>query len=190
MALVSGLRRRDPHAATVFFQEFEPLVERTIGRIIGFSDELPDATQEAFLRAMRSLDKLRDPQALVEWLLRISVFTASDFLRHRKRRRRLFFFEVENVEEPPAPVADESGREALRATYRVLDRMSPEERTLFALRFLDGMDLDALASAHDCSRSTVKRRLARATARFLTLARREHALSAWVAGAEVEEEVP
>jgi RNA polymerase sigma-70 factor (ECF subfamily) len=190
--LVQALRRRDERAAAIFFREFEPLVERTIGRILGFGDELADATQETFLRAMRALDRLRDAQALVDWLIQIAVCTAADFLRRRKRRRWLLFFETDKLEEPPAASADEGGRDAVRATYRVLDRLSPEERTVFSLRFIEGMEIDALASAHDCSRSTVKRRLARATARFRALARREPALATWMAGqaagTEMEEE--
>jgi RNA polymerase sigma-70 factor (ECF subfamily) len=179
-ALVIALKRGDERMAAAFFREFEPLVERTIGRILGYDDELGDATQEAFLRAVRSLDSLRDPQALVDWLIQIAVFTATDFLRRRARRRWLLFVGTRPSEEAPAAGSDDVAREAVRATYRVLDRMRPEDRTVFALRFIDGMDIDALASAHDCSRSTVKRRLAHAVARFRVLARREAVLASWV----------
>lgn len=189
-ALVLALSTGDARAAAVFFREFEPLVERTIGRIIGFGDELPDATQEAFVRALRSVGRLRDPQALVDWVLQIAVRTAADFLRRRRRRRWLSFFAPAQLAEPEAPETDESGREAVHATYRVLDRLSPEERTVFSLRFIEGMDIDMLASVHDCSRSTIKRRLARASARFRALARHERALTTWVAhqGIESDEE--
>lgn len=187
-ALVAALRVGDARAAAAFFFEFEPLVGRTIGRILGFGDDLPDATQEAFLRAMRSLGRLRNPQALVDWLQQIAVFTAVDFLRRRKRRRWLRLLDHEAAEEPSIPGPDAADQEAVRATYRVLDRMSPDERSVFALRFIDGMEIDALASAHDCSRSTIKRRLARSTARFRALAQREAALAPWLAGSELEEE--
>jgi len=179
-ALIVALKLRDPSAAEAFFREFEPLVERTISRILGHDDELGDATQEAFLRAIRSLERLRDPQALVDWLIQIAVCTATDFLRRKRRRRWLLFVGAAPTEGPVALERDESGREALRATYRVLDRMNPEERTVFALRFIEGMGIDALANAHDCSRSTVKRRLIRATTRFRTLARKESALVPWL----------
>jgi RNA polymerase sigma-70 factor (ECF subfamily) len=179
-ALVLALRRGDEQAAAAFFREFSPLVERTIGRIVGFDDDLPDATQEAFLRAMRSMDRLRDPQALVDWLLQIAVFTATDWLRSRKRRRWLVFFDPERHQEPAAPDPDDAGRDALRATYRVLDRMSMEERTVFALRFIDGMELSTVASACACSLATAKRRLTRAAARFHALARSERALAPWL----------
>ncbi len=188
-ALVLALKHRDERAAVLFFREFEPLVERTIGRILGFGDDLPDATQEAFLRAMRSLDRLREPQALVDWLQQIAVYTAMDCLRRRKRRRWLHFFDQEPIEKVAAPASDEAERDALRAMYRVLDRLSVEERSVFALRFIDGMDIDTLANAHDCSRSTVKRRLARATARFRALAQHESALASWIASdADADEE--
>lgn len=179
-ALVWALRQRDEYAAALFFREFEDVVERTIGRIIGFGDDLPDATQEAFLRAMRSLERLRDPQSLVDWLLQIAVCTAKDVLRRRRRRRWLHLLDSSEAEEPVAPSSDESSREAVLATYRVLDRMSPDERAVFVLRFVEGMDIDSLANAHDCSRSTMKRRLSRATARFQALARREQALASWL----------
>ena len=188
VALVLALKNGDERAAAAFFREFEPLVGRTMGRILGFGDDLPDATQEAFLRAMRSLDRLREPQALVDWLQQIAVFTAVDFLRRRKRRRWLHFLDQQTTEEPAGPAPDEAGQEALRATYRVLDRLSAEERSVFALRFIDGMDIDALANAHDCSRSTIKRRLARATSRFRALAQREGVLAPWLASAEQEDE--
>lgn len=187
-ALVLALKSGDERAAEAFFREFEPLVGRTIGRILGLGDDLPDATQEAFLRAMRALEKLREPQALVDWLQQITVFTAVDFLRRRKRRRWLRFFDSDAAEEQAGPEPDEAGQEALRATYRVLDRLSAEERSVFALRFIDGMEIDALASAHDCSRSTIKRRLSRATARFRALAKREGALAPWIASIEPDEE--
>ena len=79
---------------------------------------------------------------MVEWLVQISVHTATDLLRRRRRRRWLLFVGAQPVEEPAAAGSDEGAREAVRATYRVLDRMRPEDRTVFALRFIDGMDID------------------------------------------------
>lgn len=191
-ALVAALKGRDESAAAAFFREFEPLVERTIGRILGYDDELGDATQETFLRAVRSLHRLREPQALVDWLIQISVYTATDLLRRRARRRWLMFVGTAPSEHP-AVAADDAAREAVRATYRVLDRMRPDERTVFALRFIDGMEIDSLANAVDCSRSTVKRRLARAVSRFRILARGEAVLASWVENSQDgvdEEELP
>jgi RNA polymerase sigma-70 factor (ECF subfamily) len=92
----------------------------------------------------------------------------------------LILFEPKKHQEPLAPGADDAGREALRAMYRVLDRMSAEERTVFTLRFIDGMELISLAALCKCSPATLKRRLARASARFRAFARSERALTEWL----------
>ena len=140
------------------------------------------------IRHAKAIARYRFLGQFHDWLQQIAVFTAVDFLRRRKRRRWLRFFDQQATEEPAGPAPDEAGQEALRATYRVLDRLNAEERSVFALRFIDGMDIDALANAHDCSRSTIKRRLARATSRFRALAQREGALAPWLAGTEQEDE--
>lgn len=179
-ALVTALVRGDEGAAVALFHEYASLVERTIGRILGVDDELPDVTQEVFMRALRSVHRIRDPQALTDWILQITVCTATDWIRRRKRRRWLVFRDPVQIEEPPGNAVDESSREALRATYSILDRLAIEERTVFALRYLDGMELTQVASACDCSLATVKRRLSRAMTRFEALAKHEPALTPWL----------
>lgn len=187
--LVAALARGDEGAAAALFHEYSPLVERTLARILGADAELPDALQEVFLRALRSVKKLRDPQALTDWLLRIAVCTATDWLRSRARRRWLLLLDPARVERPPSEALDESGREALRATYRVLDRLGVEDRAVFALRFIEGMELVKVAAACGCSLATTKRRVQRARARFIAAARREPALEPWLlASASGEQE--
>jgi RNA polymerase sigma-70 factor (ECF subfamily) len=72
--------------------------------------------------------------------------------------------------------------EALRATYRVLDRLPVEERVVFALRFIEGMEVAEVANACGVSLSTVKRRLGKASARFASWAKAEPALADWLDG--------
>lgn len=187
-ALVAALGRGDEGAAAALFHEYASVVERTIGRILGVDSELPDATQEVFVRALRSVHQLRDPQALTDWILQITVYTATDHIRRRKRKRWLTFLDPSQIEQPVANHVDENAREALRATYRVLDRMGVEDRTVFALRFIDGMELGQLGVACECSVATVKRRLARASTRFTALAQREPALRPWLDQRVAEEE--
>src|SRR5262249_30725821 len=93
--------------------------------------------------------------------------------------RWLLFAPAETLE-PEGAEDDLEGREALKATYAVLDRLSVEDRTVFALRIIDGMELRQVADACDCSLATVKRRLERAEARVAMLARKQAALSSWL----------
>ncbi len=184
---VRALIRGDEGAAAAFFNEYESLVERTIARILGADADLADATQETFIRALRSIHRLRDPQAMTEWLLQIAVCTAADWVRRRQRRNWLTFRDPVEMLNSPAATVDAADREALRATYAILDKLSIEERTVFALRVIDGMELKEVASACACSLATVKRRIARAEARFVKLARMAPCLSPWIAVSACEE---
>lgn len=182
-ALLRALGRGDQGAAAALFDRYAPLVERTIARILGADTELSDAVQESFVRMLRSVNAIRDPQAMPEWVIRVAVCTAIDTIRRRRRRRWLL------LEPTEAPVedgveADFDGREELQATYAVLDQLSVDERAVFALRIIDGMELQQVAAACDCSLATVKRRLARAEARFTLLARKHPALAKRLAQSE------
>jgi RNA polymerase sigma-70 factor (ECF subfamily) len=179
-ALVAGLVEGSEGAAVALFHEYASLVERTVGRVLGVDDELPDVVQEVFFRALRSVHRIRDPQALTDWLLQITIYTATDWIRKRQRRRWLVFRDPVQLEEPVGLPVDDAGREAVRATYAILDRLAVEERLVFVLRYLEGMELNQVAAACDCSLATVKRRLVRAMSRFEALAKREPALIPWL----------
>ena len=183
---VKALIRGDEGAAAAFFNEYESLVERTIARILGADSDLADATQDTFIRALRSIHRLRDPQAMTEWILQIAVCTAADWVRRRQRRNWLTFRDPVEMLNSPAATVDAADREALRATYAILDKLNIEERTVFALRLIDGMELKEVAVACECSLATVKRRLARAEARFVKLARLAPCLSPWITVSDCE----
>jgi RNA polymerase sigma-70 factor, ECF subfamily len=185
-ALIAGIRRGDAAAATALFEQYRPLVERTLVRILGFDSELPDAVQETFIRALGSTRLLRDPQALPGWLIRIAVCTASDLIRRRRRRRWLqFFAEPQDLVEIGSDLAFEAepdleARQALHAAHAILDSLPVDERVAFSLRRLDGMELKDVARACGCSLATIKRRLARAEKRFLARAERQPVLERWL----------
>ena len=58
--------------------------------------------------------------------------------------------------------------------------MRTDQRIPFALRYVQGLELTAVADACGVSLATVKRRLARAEGRFVIMARRHPALKEWV----------
>jgi RNA polymerase sigma-70 factor (ECF subfamily) len=185
-ALIAGIRRGDPAAAAALFAHYRGLVERTLVRILGFDSELADAVQETFVRALAATRLLRDPQALPSWLIRISVCTASDLIRRRRRRRWLqFFAEPQELMERASEWILESepnleARQALLVAQAILSSLPTDERIAFSLRRLEGMELKDVASACGCSLATIKRRLARAEKRFLARAEQHQALASWL----------
>ena len=182
-AWVKALARGDEGAAVTFFDEYVALVERTISRIVGLDADIADATQDVFMRCLQSVHRLKDPQAMTQWVIQIAVYTAADWVRRRNRRRWLTFYDPVDIAKYPLVSADSASRDALRATYLVLDQLTVEERAVFALRFIEGMELREVASACKCSLATVKRRLGRAEVRFEAIARNYPVLMPWLSRA-------
>jgi RNA polymerase sigma-70 factor (ECF subfamily) len=169
-------------ARAELFDRHAPHVQRILLRILGHDAELADLLHEVFARALDQLGTLDDPSALKGWLTGIAVFTAREQIRRRVRGRWLRFFAAEELPELPAVVAGEDVREALHATYAVLDRLGADDRIAFALRFVEGLELSVIAAACDVSLNTIKRRLVRAERRFVALAEREPSLRDWLEG--------
>ena len=173
-ALVAALQQRRPGAAALLFERYGSYVERLVVRVIGLDAEVPDMINEVFARAFERLDQVNDPAALKGWLGSIAIFTTRGFIRDRRSRRRfLGFFSPDDLPDVPAITTPAEVSQALARTYQLLGSLPAEERIAFALRFMDGMGLAEVAEMMGVSIGTVKRRLARAQARFSNAAKRD-----------------
>jgi RNA polymerase sigma-70 factor, ECF subfamily len=176
--LVRGLRDHEPWAAVALVEHHLDHVRRVLIRVMGIGEpEIDDLVQEVFVRALKGADRLQFEGALSAWLTSIAVFTGRETIRRRTRWRWLRFAEAPDrpAPQPPSHVSD-----AARAVYALLDRLPVDERIVFALRAIEGMDLKELARACGVSIPTVRRRLARAERRFHALAGQCESLSPWV----------
>lgn len=177
--LVAALKAREPGAVDALMRRYGSHLRRVLTRVLGSDDtETPDVLQEVAVIAWQSIGRLSDPLALKAWLTQIAVFTARGLIRRRHRQRWLAFFE--EVPERSVPWASPEMQEAARAVYRIFDRMPVDERIPFALRMLDGLELEATAAACGMSLATVRRRLVRAERRFHKMARQCDALLPWL----------
>ena len=182
--LAAALVRGDPSAPAALFDRYGGHVQGVLANLMGVDAELPDMIHEVFARALRSIASLRDGAALKAWLTTIAVHTARGWIRARSRRRWLRPATSPDYFDSVASPTDETrvyeSREAIRATYRVLDKLSADLRTAFALRFISGQELTDVAASCGVSLATIKRRLSKAEKRFRLLARGEPALARWV----------
>ena len=87
---------------------FEALVRRYQGLVVARAfailrerADAEDAAQEAFLRAFRSLDRLRSGDAFCNWLLR-TVANVAKRLASRRRNRPQSLHDGDAVQRPPA----------------------------------------------------------------------------------------
>lgn len=181
-ALVAALLAHHPAARTSLFERHAPHVRRILIRVLGLDQDVPDLLQDVFVTALGTIDKLEDPRALRAWLTSIAVYQARGLIRRRSRRRFLRFVDPEELDHHHAATPGAEQHEAIRALYRVLEGIPADERIVFALRFVEGMDLYEVAAACRISRATVSRRLQRAERRFSEAAHQHEALTDWIEG--------
>ncbi len=170
-AVVAGVIAGQPGAAGTMWDRHAPLVRRILRRMLGPVD-VEDAVQDAFLRLFRDLGSLREPAALRSFLIGITLHVAKSELRRRRARRWLRLSDDGVLAEPDVAGEDDGHepRAAMQRLYEVLDRVSDERRTVFVLRFVEGLELAELSAVLDCSLATTKRRVADAAQRVCHLA--------------------
>jgi RNA polymerase sigma-70 factor (ECF subfamily) len=174
--LVHRLIDEHPDAARLIWQRFAPMVHRILRRSLGTDDAVEDLAQEVFMCVFRKAPTLRDPRALTGFVITVTAFTAS---RERRRRwlRRPQRWEPLLID-PGQLVTKQhiEQREALRRLLLILDRIPVEDRTAFALRFIQDMPVESVAKSLGVSVATAKRRASRAWSRVVQLVVRDAAL--------------
>jgi RNA polymerase sigma-70 factor (ECF subfamily) len=164
-SLVHSLLQGDPGAPGILFDRYGAYIQRVLARIIGYAEpERADLLHDVFVRAMERIGDLKNPRALKSWLVGITVFTAQEWIRRRKRVGPPLA--PEHAAERAGPTVSPEALEAFRSVVLVMNRLGDDERTVFVLRFLEGMNLDEIAQACQLSISTARRRVIRAEERF------------------------
>ncbi len=164
-ALLAQVGAGDRVAAGRFFDRFEGEVNRLIWSLLGGDADHDDLVQECFLSLFRGAGQVRSVAAVHGWVRQVTLNTVRMELR-RRRWLRLFGAPEEGLAVADERIPDEARREKARVAGRALTRLAPEERLALVLRHVEGFELTECAEALGCSLATVKRRLAKADARF------------------------
>jgi len=184
-ALVAGVRAGNALAMAALYDRYVGDVRRILLHTLGPRLDLADLVQDVFINVLTSVRSLRDAGALRSWLFQVTVRTARKNLRSSTRRWWLKLWpEGDELEAQPSAILEENASDAVQATFRILKGMDAEDRLVFSLRYVSGLDLAEMTEACEMSLSTLKRRLSRAEKRFHAEARKDEALAAWAAGEE------
>lgn len=153
---------------------FELLVERHSGRVynlclrvLGDPDEAADASQDAFLSAIRKLHTFRGEAAFTTWLHRVTVNACYDSLRRKRRRPLLHVVHDETDERRDAgpPVPDHAERVELSIDVGRALRQVPEEfRVALVLADVEDLPYERISQILEIPVGTVKSRVFRGRA--------------------------
>ncbi|MGB6869302.1 MAG: sigma-70 family RNA polymerase sigma factor [Acidobacteriaceae bacterium] len=152
---------------------YRPRILRFLLASLADSDTAETLTQECFLKAWVARHQFRGDSSLGTWLTRIAVNLMRDYLRSRSLR---FWQKTRGTSLDAPDISDwlpdgRSTPEGLALARRqvgdvwtAVQKLSAHQRTVFALRFVEEMELDEIAAALDMNLSTVKSHLYRALA--------------------------
>jgi RNA polymerase sigma-70 factor (ECF subfamily) len=144
-------------------QEFETrLVESSTLAVRGAysvlrnREDAEEVAQEAFAKAYRNFNQLRDRERFRAWLVRMTWRMALD--RQRANRRR--FAREERLEAPSvSPPHSMESQERAEHLWRAIDALSEKLRVVIVLAAIEGHDIKEVAALLELPEGTVKSRL-------------------------------
>jgi len=151
-------------------RQHQKRVYRVILLLVKDRDAADTLTQECFLRAYQKISQFRGECRIETWLIRIAVNLVRD---HGKSRRTSFWRRLVGLEAEHANVADRStpghspervllARSELQAVWSAVDFLSPQQREVFLLRFVEDLSLAEIAEVLGVRVGSVKAQLFRA----------------------------
>ena len=119
-----------------------------------------DVAQEAFLKAYRAVDEMREPARLKTWLYSIARFTAIDWIRRRQRDPVRALPEGAARELPERPAAESKEERTVRV-MDVIQGLKEEHREIMILRYVRGLSYSQIAKETGSTTSAVGEKLSR-----------------------------
>jgi RNA polymerase sigma-70 factor, ECF subfamily len=142
------------------FRAYWPAAFRAARLVTGDPAAAEDIAQEAFLAAVRNLDRFDRRRPFGPWLHRIVVNRAIDWTRARRLRS-----EVELADDVAAVAAPEPNGDG----FARLAELAPEQRAVIVLRYVLEYTPGEISELLDLPRGTVNSRLRRGLDRLKEL---------------------
>lgn len=160
--LLARYKQGDAHA-------FKELVERYSGslynlafRLLHDPMEAENVVQEAFLRVIMSLDRVRLDMPFKPYLFRIAVNHCYDILR-ASRTRVTTDIDGEEIAQDTPEILDRLEKQELSLLlHSAIESLPPHYRTVIILRYLDEFSYEEIAQTLNLPLNTVRTHLRRA----------------------------
>jgi RNA polymerase sigma-70 factor (ECF subfamily) len=162
--LVRRFLSGDAPAFGILVERHQTRVYNVALRVLGNAEDAHDATQDAFLSALRKLGSFRGDAAFTTWMHRVTVNACYDLLRKQRRQPLLRLASDEGGSPPetgpPVPDHAESSSGTIDAA-RALAEIPVEYRVALVLADVEDLPYDEISRVLDVPVGTVKSRVHR-----------------------------
>jgi RNA polymerase sigma-70 factor, ECF subfamily len=164
LALLADVRAGKAFAAAAFHDRVRPIVDRTLGRLLGAGDsDRDDLAQQALIELVLSVERFRGDCPLDAWATVVSARVVYKHLRRRKIERRLFVLDSHEALERPDRAATNAAlwRSSVRHVESHLRAMNGDRAWAFVLHEVHGFSLKEISDIMKASLAAVQSRLVR-----------------------------
>ena len=168
--LLAGAQAGDERAFRRLIEPYRHALEVHCYRMLGSAQDAEDLSQEALLRAWRSLERFEPRAQFQTWLYRIATNACLDELERRPRRPEpVDPFPHRPSEEAAAPTYDPAARYAIReglelALLRAIQELPGRQRAVLIFRDVLGWTAPEVAEVLESTVASVTSALQRARA--------------------------
>lgn len=135
-------------------------LHRSVARVVLDDTEAWDVVQMAFIRAWQRLDRYDPKWSFATWLYRIGTNLAIDLIRSRASRHKAHKAGTEHRLRLVGDIQETSDRlrhaEVDGILRELVDVLTPQQRTAFVLREVEGLETVEVAEILGCTPATVR----------------------------------
>lgn len=120
-------------------------------------DDALDCIHEAIIKAIKSLNNLKEPQYFNTWMMRVTANVCKDYI---KKNNKVVFVDIQDYENTFI-AKEENQFEHKEDIEMALNKLTEKERDLIVMRYLDDMSLKSISTEISTPIGTIKSRLNR-----------------------------
>ena len=171
LVLVERVKRGEIGAFNILVKKYRDRLFAVVYNLTSNREEASDLTQDAFIKAFRSIHKFKQKSAFYTWLYKIAVNTTLNHLKKNKLRR-FFSFEtmdeegysnevLEKITSNGNTKADKAAllNELQEKLNEALQCLSIKHRTIVVLHEIEGLSHKEIAEIIGSNEGTVRSRL-------------------------------
>jgi RNA polymerase sigma-70 factor (ECF subfamily) len=190
-ALVRRAQSGEDAAFREIVERYQSKVFSIIHGIVRQRNDVEDIAQQVFAKVYLSLKNFDFRSSLITWIYKITVNECFDYLRKRKVRKLVYESDMSEDEvrrvENTEPNIDrtlpaDSSLAQRDYVFKLLSRVSEEERMLLMLKEVEGYSVEELAAQTGMNENTIKVKLFRARQKLVKAAQRLDRAPGLVAG--------
>lgn len=166
--LINNVINGDKYAFKLLMNKYSSFVAATAYKVLWDNDDTEDVVQETFIKVWKNIKSYKNYSMFTTWLYKISINTAYDKLRSRKRREKVFTGIDEKLEHliinfDEKDISDRlSDIELVNAIKYLSGELSPVQKVVFTMVDLEKQKTKEVSEILDMNESAVKANLSHA----------------------------